>query len=275
MPRISIITPCYNAAIFISVCIENVIEQSCDCEHIIIDGGSTDGTQEIIAKYASKYPHIRWVSEKDSGQSDAMNKGIRMAKGEILSFLNADDYYQPGTLNRVLEIFKNVRSPAFVVGNCRIFNHSGKLIRTNKPAQLSVSRILSGEMEHPVNPAAYFYHKRLHDLCGDYQVDEHHMMDVDMLLRMLRIAHIHYFDEDWGNWRVHRGTKSFKMSVSGNSTSAFAGMMQKHIDLLPEPEKTAVHSARMRLGLLLSFLWLRLAEAGFFLGEIPFSAVAA
>ena len=86
---LSIITPVLNGEQFIESCIKVVIDQSCpDCEHIIIDGNSKDRTVEIIKHYASKYSHIRWISENDKGQSDAMNKGIRMARGEIIGILN-------------------------------------------------------------------------------------------------------------------------------------------------------------------------------------------
>ena len=81
--QLSIITPVYNGEKFIQACVENVIEQKCpDIEHIILDGCSSDNTVNIIKSYADKYPHINWVSEKDNGQSDAMNKGIAIAKGE-------------------------------------------------------------------------------------------------------------------------------------------------------------------------------------------------
>ena len=104
---ISVITPVYNGEQFIESCIKVVIDQACPgVEHIILDGDSTDRTVEIIKWYADQYPHILWVSEKDEGQSDAMNKGIAMAKGEIIGILNVDDFYEPNVLNRVSEIFK-------------------------------------------------------------------------------------------------------------------------------------------------------------------------
>jgi glycosyltransferase involved in cell wall biosynthesis len=93
---ISIITPVFNGEKFIASCIKNVIGQNCPyAEHIIIDGASTDSTASIVKTFADRYPHIRWVSEKDRGQSDAMNKGIALAQGTILGFLNVDDYYEP------------------------------------------------------------------------------------------------------------------------------------------------------------------------------------
>src|SRR5262245_40650743 len=103
---ISVITPCFNSEFFIGGCIDNVVDQNCPrVEHLILDGGSTDSTVKIISGRAKDHPHIRWVSEPDRGQSHAMNKGIVMARGTIIGHLNADDYYKPGVLNRVLEIF--------------------------------------------------------------------------------------------------------------------------------------------------------------------------
>ena len=133
---ISIITPVYNGEKFIESCIKVVIEQNCsNAEHIIVDGGSTDGTVRIIKQYAEQYPHIRWVSEPDKGQSDAMNKGIALAKGEILGFLNVDDFYEPNVLNRVLEIFKTLPNPSLLMGKCNFLNDQDKVIWVQQPAK--------------------------------------------------------------------------------------------------------------------------------------------
>ena len=113
---LSIITPVLNNKRFIESCILNVIEQDCPkMEHIIIDGESTDGTLEIIKAYAERHTHIRWISEKDKGQSDAMNKGVRMAQGNILGFLNVDDFYEKNVLNRIVELFKTLPEPSLLV----------------------------------------------------------------------------------------------------------------------------------------------------------------
>ncbi|MBU1997727.1 MAG: glycosyltransferase, partial [Candidatus Omnitrophica bacterium] len=94
-PKLSIITPVFQGSKYMAECIESVAQQNCDTlEHIIIDGGSTDGTVDILKEYAAKYEHIRYISEKDEGQSSAMNKGLKMAKGAIIGFLNADYYYE-------------------------------------------------------------------------------------------------------------------------------------------------------------------------------------
>ena len=135
-----------------------MIEQNCgDVEHIIIDGGSQDGTVTIIKQYAEKYPHIRWISEADQGQSDAMNKGLDMAKGNIISFLNVDDYYEPLVLNKIQKFFNNLPEPSLLVGNCNIWDSQGNLKGVNKPSKLHITDLLLGWTfaQPPVNPSAY------------------------------------------------------------------------------------------------------------------------
>jgi len=206
---ISIITPVFNGERHIQKCILNVISQNCpNLEHIIVDGGSADNTVEIIKSFAQEYPHIRWVSEKDNGQSDAMNKGIRMAKGEILGFLNADDFYEPDVLNRVLEMFAALPEPGLLVGNCNVLDENGTLLYVNRPSRLQLREILSGS-PFPVNPSSYFYHKSLHSAIGNYEASEEYAMDVDFLLRAVQVAHIRYVDEVWGNFLFCAGTKTY------------------------------------------------------------------
>ena len=102
--KISIITPCYNAASYIEQTINSILNQGySNLEYIIIDGGSTDGTIEIIKKYADKLAY--WVSEPDNGQSDAINKGIAVATGGIFNWMNADDYLEPNVLNLIATEF--------------------------------------------------------------------------------------------------------------------------------------------------------------------------
>jgi glycosyltransferase len=105
MPAISVITVSFNASASIRMCLDSVASQSVDLEHIIVDGQSTDNTVEILQKYRGN-PRLRIISEPDKGIYDAMNKGIGLARGEIIGFLNADDQYAtPGALSRVLDAF--------------------------------------------------------------------------------------------------------------------------------------------------------------------------
>lgn len=220
---ISIITPVYNGEKFIESCIKVVIEQKCpDVEHIIVDGNSTDKTVEIIKRYAYQYPHIRWISEKDQGQSDAMNKGIALAKGKILSMLNVDDFYEPNVLNLVLELFQDLPEPSLIVGNCNIWDDDGRLLKVNKPSKLKLKDLLLGSdlIPFPANPSAYFYHTSLHDIIGLYKVDEEYAMDLDFILRAVKCANVQYFNQTWGNFRFIEGTKTFNNVKTGHNVTS-------------------------------------------------------
>jgi glycosyltransferase involved in cell wall biosynthesis len=228
---ISIITPVYNGKRFIEFCIKNVIEQNCpEAEHIIMDGGSTDGTVEIIRHYAGQYSHIHWISEKDKGQSDAMNKGIAMAGGEIVGFLNADDFYEPGVLNRIAELFKTLPDPTLLVGNCNVWDDDGKIAEVNRPAKLKITDLVLKRRINmcPLNPSAYFYHKSLHDKIGLYDINEHFTLDIDFICRAVQSAHVGYVDEIWGNYRKIAGTKTVRDKQNGTCSARYSGVMEKY-----------------------------------------------
>ncbi|ACB52167.1 glycosyl transferase, family 2 [Crocosphaera subtropica ATCC 51142] len=237
---ISVITPVYNGESFIESCIKVVIEQNCsDVEHIIIDGGSQDKTVEIIQQYADQYPHIRWISEGDQGQSDAMNKGINLAKGEIITILNVDDFYEPNVLNRVLDIFKTLPENSFLVGNCQVWNINGNVRFINKPNKLNLADLLLGwsVYPHPINPSAYFYHKSLHDEVGLYKIEDHYTMDLDFILRVVQKAKVKYVDEIFGNYRYIPGTKTFKDRRKGEGKSRFEPLFAIYYQQLSPLEK--------------------------------------
>ncbi len=243
---ISIVTSVYNGEKFIEGCIKNVIEQQClDIEHVIIDGNSTDNTVEIIKKYADQYQHIRWISEKDKGQSDAMNKGIAMAKGEILSFLNVDDYYSPNVLNRIVEVFESLPEPSLLVGNCNVINDRGEIIQVSKPNRLSLfdlltSRYINYEIYPPLNPASYFYHASLHKSIGLYDVEEHYVMDIDFILRAVQVATVRYKDEDFGNYRYIPNSKTFEDNRSGQSYSRIVRLLKYYRKDLSFPQQIKI-----------------------------------
>lgn len=247
--KISIITPVYNGKRFMEFCIKNVIDQNCqDVEHIIVDGGSTDGTVEIIKSYADRYKHVRWVSEKDRGQSDAMNKGVAMSKGEILGFLNADDYYEPNVLCRIAEIFKTLPEPSLLVGNCYLWNDKGEMFEVNKPAKLHITDLMLGwnVNPYPVNPSQYFYHKSLHQKIGPYSIQEHFTLDIDFLLRAVQAAHVTYKDEFWGNFRFIEGTKTFQDVQNLLSEQRVGALLNKYKKKLPKRQQLLITLKRLR-----------------------------
>ncbi len=243
-PELSVITPVLNAGRFMEFCILNVIQQNClEAEHIIVDGGSQDGTLEIIQRYAAEYPHIRWVSEPDKGQSDAMNRGIAMARGEIIGILNADDYYELGVLCRIAGIFKSLPEPSLLVANCNVLDDNGAVAWVNKPSNLKFLDLLTRIYSFPINPSAYFYHKSLHDRVGLYSVEEHFVMDIDFLIKAARsAAEVRYTDETWGNFRYIKGTKTFENMSMGYGNVPFEALLRKYRHELPTWQRWQVTS---------------------------------
>jgi glycosyltransferase involved in cell wall biosynthesis len=244
---ISVITPVYNGERFIESCIQAVINQRSAptehlIEHLIIDGGSSDRTVAIIQQYAAQYPHIRWVSERDRGQSDAMNKGIAMAKGNIIAMLNVDDYYEPQVLDRVLERFQTLKVPSLLVGNCNVWDDDGSLGGINKPRKLRFQDLLLGMdiNPFPINPSAYFYHKALHQVIGPYGVEEHYAMDIDFLLKAVQHATVDYVDETWGNYRRIAGTKTVGDCANGGNQPRLRRVMRTYRQQLPWPQRLRV-----------------------------------
>jgi glycosyltransferase involved in cell wall biosynthesis len=234
--KLSIITAVHNNARFIGECIENVLSQECDfVEHIIIDGGSDDGTREIIQKYAEKYKHIRWISEKDAGQSHAINKGLDLAQGDIIGLLNVDDYYEPGVFCKIISLFESAQEPAMIVGNCNVWDENELKISINKPNKLRLEDLLLGFHVNPfpINPSAYFYHASLHSNIGLYNPNEHYVLDVDFLFRAVQTAKVNYINEVFGNYRMLPGTKTVQSIESGQSLLRVERLIRKYRQELP------------------------------------------
>jgi glycosyltransferase involved in cell wall biosynthesis len=112
--KISILTPAFNAGQYLERAIQSVLDQQDpDFEHIVVDGGSSDGTQETLRRHG----HVRWISESDRGQSHAMNKAYALSSGDLIAFLNADDWYEPGVFAHVRAQFEEHPEAGLVIGN--------------------------------------------------------------------------------------------------------------------------------------------------------------
>ena len=244
MIDISVITPVYNSIQFIEDCILNVINQKAiNVEHLIVDGGSNDGTLEVIQHFAKEYPHIRFLSEKDNGQSDAMNKGIDLAKGKFISFLNVDDYYEEGSLKDVLSKISSSNNLDFLVGNCNVWDNDGGLIYVNKPKKLKTTYLLSGYYL-PVNPSAYFYKRELHDKIGKYDVNNHFVMDIDFLIRASLKVRLKYYDVTWGNFRMLENTKTVSDQSEGLATKRKYHLYRKYLKHVGVTKRLEVYLIR-------------------------------
>jgi len=201
--RISVITPSLNKAKYIEAAIKSVTAQDYgNFEHIIIDGGSTDGTLDIL----EKHPHLKWISEPDTGQSDAMNKGFSISSGDIIVYLNADDYLLPNAFKTVLQHFKN--GSTFVVGQVKVIMDDGKTIISN-PKVSFLEMLKWWETDsYCCNPVGYFYLKEVQEAVGGFNVMLHHSMDYEFLLEASRKFSFKKIDSVLGVFRLTAETKT-------------------------------------------------------------------
>lgn len=237
---LSIITCVYNGEKYMESCLKNVIFQQCsELEHIIVDGFSQDTTVKIIKNYAEKYNHIRWISEPDKGQSDAMNKGLKMAKGSIIGILNVDDFYEPNVLNEIKKLFQSLPEPSIVVGKCNVWKGADRVAYIYTPRSLKLLDLLTGQKYHPtpVNPSAYFYHRSLHSLVGFYDTNENYAMDFDFLYRAIPRSNVVKINKILGNFRYTSNTKTYQSIILGDGKKLNKNIRRKYIEQLDFIEK--------------------------------------
>jgi glycosyltransferase involved in cell wall biosynthesis len=177
-PLISIITIVFNGELFLERTINSVIDQNyCNVEYIVIDGGSTDKTLDILEKYDAKIDC--WVSEPDKGISDAFNKGIKLATGEIIGLINADDYYSDGALSNVAQAFAE-NDIDYLYGNINLHKLSGEKLRVVRPRYNS--KFPYGGM--PVPHPSLFIRKKVYDQIGLYNLNYKIAMDYELFIRI-------------------------------------------------------------------------------------------
>jgi glycosyltransferase involved in cell wall biosynthesis len=196
-PRISIVTPSFNQAAFIGETLYSVRNQECPIlEHIVMDGGSTDGTVDILKRYSALagWEYLRWISEPDSGQSDALNKGFHLATGDIIGWLNSDDTYEPSCFKEVLRAFEENPSADFIYGDYVIVDGTGNELLSKKEIGFDWNIMLCG-LNYIAQPNVFF-RRRVFDSVGYLNESLHYVMDYEFWLRAasrgLRFQHVPY-----------------------------------------------------------------------------------
>jgi glycosyltransferase involved in cell wall biosynthesis len=222
LPRITVVTPSYNSVRYIEQTLTSVLGQGYpDLEYLVNDGGSSDGTQEILRNCGY---NIRWVSEKDWGQSDAINKGLRVASGDVVTWLNSNDVLLPGALSKVGEYFASHPSVDVIFGKAKLLSEQGKIIgdyeevgphevvsqlmlRTNA---LSSGHYLSLLNYHPgwIPQMTAFWRTSLMRKAGYLDPGLHYAMDYEYWLRLGSKGLVHFIDEYLAGFRLHRDAKS-------------------------------------------------------------------
>ncbi len=204
-PLVSIITPSYNQGKYIRQTIESVLSQDYEnLEYIIIDGGSTDNTLQIIHEYEDK---LSYISEKDNGQSDAINKGFKMAHGDIVAWLNSDDVYEPGCISRVVEEFEKNSKLGLVYGDGYIIDDTGKKVKVFEYTQEFDYWKLVNFWDYIMQPAAFFSREALQE-AGYLDINLHYCMDWDLWIKLAAAREVKYIPELLACSREYGETKT-------------------------------------------------------------------
>jgi glycosyltransferase involved in cell wall biosynthesis len=213
LPKISVITPSLNSDKHLECAVESVLKQNYpNFEHIIVDGGSTDGTLQTIGKY----PHLRWISEPDRGESDAMNKGFRLSEGEVIVYLNADDYFEEGAFHAVASCF--LRGARFVVGKVRVIRPDGSFWINDPQKEFRDMLKWWRPNSFCFNPVGYFYRREVQEAVGGFDVHNAYNMDLDFLLKSALKVPFTKIDRVLGNFRLGQEGKTSRLSPAEHDT---------------------------------------------------------
>ena len=202
--KISVLTPSYNQAHFLE---ENILSAASQglgesLEHIVMDGGSTDGSVEILRKYS----HLVWESRKDRGQSHALNKALAVSTGEIVGWVNSDDMLPPGSLSTVLEYFTKYPDRYVLVGGMQMIDEESRLLYTAPGAIVTYDGLLNGRQ--CVQQVSTFFRKEVFDKVGNFNESLHYCMDHDFFLRAAKEFKYYKSDRDLGTYRRYSETKT-------------------------------------------------------------------
>ena len=215
-PLVSIVTPSYNQVAYLEQTIRSVGEQDYPhLEYLVVDGASTDKSVEIIKKYslANREQAVGlqshfinwWVSEKDAGQGDAINKGLARTKGEIIAWLNSDDYYLPGTLSQVVKIFQENSDVVMVYGDMLAVDAQGRTINVLKYKQLTLQDLLCFQI---IGQPSVFFRREVFELVGGIDTTFHFLLDHHLWIRIAQHGKILHVPQTWSAARYHAAAKN-------------------------------------------------------------------
>lgn len=205
----SIIIPSYNQGIYVRQTIDSILNQSYkNVEVLVIDGGSTDNTIEILKRYGNR---IFWISEKDRGQTHAINKGLALAKGNIIAYLNSDDYYLDNTLQLIVDAFTTHENALWVTGDYVIVDEAGKKVQNAIGKYKYFFRnMLSFNLLLVLNPIiqpSTFLSRTLVDKIGLFNESLHYVMDYEYWLKAMKIQQPIIVRNSLSAFRIHKKSK--------------------------------------------------------------------
>lgn len=199
-PKISVVTPCFNHARFLEATLRSVWNQDCpNLDHIVIDGGSTDGSLNIIRRYSERLAY--WVSEPDRGHIDAYIKGFDRATGDIMCWLNSDDLFEPWTLREVAQFFIDNSQARVVYGDATWIDIDGKPIKPKK--EHAFNRFIWTYDYNFIPQPSTFWRRDLYEEVGGLNPRFQLAMDADLWIRFADVTRIHHVRRPWSRMRLH------------------------------------------------------------------------
>jgi len=203
---ISVITPSYNQGRFIERCIRSVLAQGCSSfEHIVFDNDSSDETRDVLRRY----PHVDWTSEPDRGQSHAVNKALRRARGEIIAWINADDAYEPGAFDVALRALRRETGVMAIAGAVRLTRPDGQEIETFRPRYDGLERLIEyWRGPYGLCQPGVLFRREVYERVGPLREDLHYAMDYDYWLRIAKHDHFKLVPETLATYVVHDQSKT-------------------------------------------------------------------
>ena len=204
-PLVSIITPSFNQVRYLESTIRSVLDQDYpNIEYIIVDGGSTDGSVDIIRRNSGRLAW--WVSEQDRGQTDAINKGFAHAKGETLAWLNSDDTYEINAVREAVTFLRDQPKVGLVYGDANFIDEEGRVIGRFPAAQTDYKRLRRGYVHIPQQSA--FWRADLWRKVGPLDPSFYFAMDYDLWVRLAALAPVQYLPRLWASFRLHTQGKT-------------------------------------------------------------------
>lgn len=232
--RVSIVTPSFNQAKFIRRTIDSVLSQTGDFEldFRVIDGGSNDGTVEILQSYGNR---VKWVSEPDRGQVDAINKGLRVADGDIVSWLNSDDVLLPGALARTVASFRANPDIEWVHGRCKIIDEDDREVRrwvsAYKHFRAQRHTLQNFLTENYISQMTVFWRREIQEQLGYLSGEFRYAFDYDLILRLAHRGDPFYIAEPTACFRWYETSKSGGGYVVQMTETADLGAESPHATL--------------------------------------------
>jgi glycosyltransferase involved in cell wall biosynthesis len=212
MLKISIVTPSFNQAKYLEECLLSVKEQGYpNVEHIVLDGGSTDGSVDILRKYAARmgWSHLQWASERDRGQGDALNKGFQRAQGDIIGWLNSDDFYLKDCFKHVVGAFQGEPRPDVVYGDYIWINEISGIYQVRREISFSGFVLLHNRVNYICSSGGLFIARRIIDDGYLLDPDYYMAMDYEYYLRLFRGGYrFSHSPQIMGALRLHESCKT-------------------------------------------------------------------